>query len=156
MTFPTGEPFTLKLGSKKMIILTTNRDVATAWKDTRALTFDPFVQQLMTLLGMSKRTQNSLFREEPETFIHGEKRGESLLLKENPTHLAFYHLQMEWVKRQLSGNMLGDIGKDFLGVFDSLFNALKYAPFRTVSVTSRGGELRCFASNCYVADDSNN
>ena len=39
---------------------------------------------------------------------------------------------------------------------DRIFNALKYALFRTVSVTSCGGELYWFVSNCYVADDNNN
>ena len=98
-----------------MIILTSNRDVAAAWKDTAALTFDPFVQQLMILLSMSKETQTILFKEKPETFMPIEKKSESLLLKKNPMHLAFYHLQMEWVKQQLSGDMLTDIGENFMG-----------------------------------------
>lgn len=77
-----------------MIILTNIRDVATAWKDTAALTFDPFVQQLMTTLGMSKKTQETLFQENPAFFVQGD-RAASLLVKENPMHHAFYHLQME-------------------------------------------------------------
>lgn len=98
-----------------MIILTNIRDVATAWKDTAALTFDPFVQQLMTTLGMSKKTQEMLFRENPASCVQGEDKAASLLVKENPMHHAFYHLQMEWVKQQLSGNMLADIGDNVLG-----------------------------------------
>ena len=101
-----------------MIILTSNQDVAAAWKDIAALTFDPFVQQLMTLLGMSKKTHDALFREEPGNFMQHEKDSKSLLVKENPLHQVYYHLQMIWVKQQLSGNMLTDIGKSFMGYID--------------------------------------
>ena len=116
-----------------MIILTSNRDVAAAWKDTAALTFDPFVQQLMTLLSMSKETQKTLFKDEPETFMPAEKKSESLLLKNNPLHQAFYHLQMEWVKQQLSSDMLTDIGNNFMGYInqslrmDSFSSSVVYA-----------------------------
>ena len=111
-----------------MIILTSNRDVAAAWKDTEALTFDPFVQQLMSLLGMSKKTQDLLYKEEPETFMPVEKKSESLLLKENPTHQAFYHLQMEWVKQQLSGNMLTEIGNNFMGYINQSLYMNNFSP----------------------------
>ncbi|KAL2045752.1 hypothetical protein N7G274_002183 [Stereocaulon virgatum] len=115
VTFLKGEPFTLNLGPKKKIILTSNGDVAAAWKDTAALTFDPLIKQLMTDLGMSETTQDTLHREEPERFMLGEKVFESLSLVENPLHQAFDHRQMVWIKRQLPGNMLADLGKQYVG-----------------------------------------
>ena len=44
-----------------------------------------------------------------------DTKTELLLLRENYIHQAFYHLQMEWVKRQLPGNMLADIGGNVMG-----------------------------------------
>ena len=81
-----------------MVVLTSSRDVVNIWRDTAALTVDPFVQQLMTTLAMSKKTQETRFRANPASFMHGEMSAASLLLKENPMHYAFYQLQMEWGK----------------------------------------------------------
>ena len=64
---------------------------------------------------MSRITQVTLYREEPEKFMTGEKASDSLPLKENPLHQVFYHLQMVWIKRQMSGDMLANIGKQFVG-----------------------------------------
>jgi hypothetical protein len=47
--------------------------------------------------------------------MEAEKKPGSVLVEGNPLHQAFYHLQMEWVKQQLSGDMLADIGSTFLG-----------------------------------------
>ncbi|KAL8941935.1 MAG: hypothetical protein Q9216_001963 [Gyalolechia sp. 2 TL-2023] len=113
--FPRGQPFAVRLGTRKIIILTSIRDVVTVWKDTQALTFDPFVRQLMTLLGMSKQTQGILYKEEPEDLVIGEKQSTSLLINANPSKHPFYHAQMGWVKDQLSGNMLAEIGENFIG-----------------------------------------
>ena len=80
---------------------------------------------------MAKESQQTLFREGPETFMDHQKSPESLLLSANPYHKAFYHLQMEWVKQQLSGDMLADIGTRFLGYINQSlhFRNLKSCTF---------------------------
>ena len=134
--FPRGQPFSVRLGTRKIIILTKVRDVATAWKDTQALTFDPFVQRLMTLLGMSKKTQGMLYKEEPEDLLDGEKRSESLLVTANPSKTSFYHVQMgSWVKDQLSGSMLAEIGKTFLGAINDGLHVDQFSPSFVESTT---------------------
>ncbi|KAL8695677.1 MAG: hypothetical protein Q9201_007988 [Fulgogasparrea decipioides] len=133
--FPRGQPFAVRLGLRKIIILTSIRDVATVWKDTQALTFDPFVRQLMTLLGMSEQTQATLYKEEPEDLVRGEKKQESLLVNANPFNHAFYHVQMGWVKDQLSGNMLADIGEKFLGGINNSLHLRNFSPSFIESTT---------------------
>lgn len=87
--FSRGQPFAVRLGTRKIIILTSVRDVVTVWKDTEALTFDPFVRQLMTLLGISKQTQGILYKEAPEDLVKGEKKSASLLITAISSKLAF-------------------------------------------------------------------
>ena len=151
--FPKGEPFTLKLGSKKMIVLTSNQDVAAAWKDTAALTFDPFVQQLMTLLGMSKKTQDTLYRENPAELPQFEKDSKSLLVHENLMHQAFYHLQMKWVKQQLSGSRLADIGQSFVRYIDQCLHINNFSPSFIYSSTSSSEDasLKKMVRYCLVS-----
>ena len=136
-----------------MIILTSNRDVAAAWRDTAALTFDPFVQQLMKLLGMSKKTQDTLYREEPVKFMQHEKHSKSLLVKENPMHQAFYHLQMTWVKQQLSGDMLTDIGQSFMGHINQSLHVDSFSSSFIYSSTpdSRTISLKKMVRYCLVS-----
>ena len=130
----------MQLGTRKIIILTSIRDVATVWKDTQALTFDPFVRQLMTLLGMSKQVQGILYQHEPENIVKDEKKAESLLVADNPFHKAFYHLQMDWVKQQLSGTMLTDMGENFLGCIDKSLHVENFSP-SFVESTVPGGKI---------------
>lgn len=42
-------------------------------------------------------------------------------------HHAFYH-QLEWVKQQLSGNMLADIGDTFLGYIHQSLHLSQFSP----------------------------
>ena len=81
----------------------------------------------------------------------------------NPIRLkpgGMYWTDITWFRwyviRNVATTSLDFKSLSFCTFSDRIFNVLKYALFRTVSVTSCGGELRCFASNCYVADDSNN
>ncbi|KAL8952792.1 MAG: hypothetical protein Q9222_001296 [Ikaeria aurantiellina] len=121
-------PGFVRLGWRKIIILTSVRDVAAVWKDTQALTFDPFVRQLMTLLGMSKQTQGTLYKEEPEDIVKLDEKSKSLLVSENPFKHPFYHVQMGWVKDQLSGNMLAEIGDNFLGSINKSLYLDNFSP----------------------------
>ena len=111
-----------------MIILISNRDIATTWRDTAALTFDPVIQQFITTLDISKKTQETLFRENPASMVQRENKFASLLVKEDPMHHAFCHLQMEWVKQQLSGNMLADIGDSLLGYINQSLRLARFSP----------------------------
>ena len=122
------EPFTLRLGTSKIIVLTSIQDVAAAWKDTASLTFQPWVQKLLNTLGMSKAAQEIIFKDEPAAFVQCEPRSNSLLITDNPSDACFYHNMMRWVARQLSGKNLTDFGGTFISYVSPRLTMSAFSP----------------------------
>lgn len=99
--FPGHEPFALAIGGKTTIVVRDTRQVSEMWRNTVALTFDPFVEGVFKAFGMPKAFVRTVFTERPASLISETDRSKSLLVKENPTGKCYVHLQSEWFKYQL-------------------------------------------------------
>jgi hypothetical protein len=82
------------------VILRDVQDVATVWRNTQALSFDPFVEAVLKSFGISRLTLVKIFAD-PRDLIHGEARNKSLLINENPHNKGYMNLEREWFKVQL-------------------------------------------------------
>ena len=100
------------------------KDVTDMWKQTAALSYDPFVSGVFQAFGMSRKFVKVVFRNDPGSLVRNEARMSSLLLNENPQRKCYVHLQSDWLKTQLlSKDKLGELQGKF---YDSLEEALKW------------------------------
>jgi hypothetical protein len=82
------------------VVIRDFQDVAALWKNTTALTYDPFVEAVMKSFGIAPASVEKAFAK-PETLIHGEVRSRSLLINENPSEKPYIHIPSDWFKVQL-------------------------------------------------------
>lgn len=74
--------------------------MATVWRNTQALTIDPFVVGVLGAFGISQRTLRKIFAN-PRDAIHGDARKKSLLINENPQNKCYMDLERDWFTTQL-------------------------------------------------------
>ncbi|KAI0509174.1 cytochrome P450 [Xylaria bambusicola] len=98
--FGTSKPFALTVSGRRTIVLRDIQDVAVVWRNTQALSFDPFVKAVLGAFGISK---NSLFRifADPRDLIDESVYESSLLIKKNPQNKGYMNLERDWFKEQL-------------------------------------------------------
>lgn len=90
------------MAGRRTVLLRDVQDVATVWKNTQALTIDPFVVGVLGAFGISKPTLVKIFTD-PRELIHGEAREKSLLINENPYKKGYMDLERDWFSAQLLG-----------------------------------------------------
>jgi hypothetical protein len=92
------------------VIIREIQDVASVWKNTVALTFDPFVRNVMQSFGIPSAAVERIFQKDPGSLIPADVRSMSLLSTANLNRDCYHHLQSDWFKIQLqSGENLGKL-----------------------------------------------
>ena len=73
------------------------------WKDSVALSYDPFVCRVLLAFGISAYNVEKMFVPDPGSLIDTGccKKGDSLLLNSNPRKQNYVHMQSQWFKQQL-------------------------------------------------------
>jgi hypothetical protein len=98
--FGSSRPFSIIVAGRRTVILRDVQDVAAVWKNTQALSIDPFVVSTLGAFGISKPTLEKIFAD-PQEVISGEGRAKSLLINENPTNKVYMDLERDWFAAQL-------------------------------------------------------
>ena len=75
--------------------------LAAVWKDSVALSFDPFIFRVLLAFGISAFNVEKMLAYDPGSLIVKDKKGISLLLNSNPRKKNYIHMQSEWFKQQL-------------------------------------------------------
>ena len=76
------------------------QDVAAVWRNTTALSFDPFVAAVLKAFGIAPASVRKVFSD-PKALIHGDARSQSLLISDNPSNKCYMNLERDWFKVQL-------------------------------------------------------
>jgi hypothetical protein len=71
------------------------------WKDSVALTFDPFIQKTMQIFGVSKFCIDRMFEKNPAQFVPEEAKATSMLCTPNPAKRCYSDCMREWLKASL-------------------------------------------------------
>ncbi|KAJ8132162.1 hypothetical protein O1611_g1458 [Lasiodiplodia mahajangana] len=98
--FGSNKPFALTVAGRRTIILRDIQDVAIVWRNTQALSFDPFVKAVLEAFGISRDSLMRIFAD-PRDLIEETSRKNSLLITKNPQHKGYMNLEREWFKEQL-------------------------------------------------------
>ncbi|MCJ1475921.1 hypothetical protein MMC13_004585 [Lambiella insularis] len=99
--FPRGEPYLLSLGGVRTLIVRDIDMVDRVWKDSTALTFDPFIVTTMKVFGISSFCREQMFRRDPATLLSDAAKATSLLSTANPARRCYSDCMREWLKAQL-------------------------------------------------------
>lgn len=98
--FGSSSPFALTVAGKTTIIVRDMHHVQAMWRNTKALSFDPFVVDVMGSFGIAKSTLVKIFQDPNELVQEGD-REKSLLISDNPQCKGYMNLEREWFKTQL-------------------------------------------------------
>ena len=88
------------MAGRRTVVIKDIQNVAAVWRNTTALSFDPFVQAVMKAFGITPLSVEKVFAD-PRGLIHGEERSKSLLINDNPSNKAYMNLERDWFKIQL-------------------------------------------------------
>ena len=122
--FPLGEPYLLNLGGCRTLIIRDIEMVDRVWKDSSALTFDPFIVSTMRVFGISSFCREQMFLMDPASVIPNAVRSTSLLSTANSARRCYSDCMREWLKVQL---LPGDKLDGLQGIYeDYLSNSLRW------------------------------
>ena len=89
----TREPFALTVAGEKLYVLTSPQDVGDSFRNTRSLSYDRFVEELIRVIGVSDHGLKIMYRK----FAPGEH----ILRQPNPQQKCLAHLTVDFHKHQL-------------------------------------------------------
>lgn len=141
--FGNSEPFALIVGWSKIVVIRDFQDVAAVWKNTTALSFDPFVMAVMKSFGIAPASVERIYAK-PENLIHGDVRSKSLLINENPSQKSYIHIQSDWLKLQLlSRDRLEKLQDTYQGYLEKslVWNNLSCSYIISCSCTSESKKI---------------
>jgi len=117
--FEGTQPYAISVGGLYLVIVRDPEDIATVWKDTKALTFDKFIQSAFRGIGVPSTSYAIMFQEDPASFVVSKDRPAPLFACENPSKKRYIDLQEDWIKEQLQpGERMRTVQKLFLGYID--------------------------------------
>lgn len=100
--FPDTEPYSVILMGGTTVIIRDIKDLSSVWRNTSALSYDPFTSRMLMAFGITPHHVRNLYKPDPARLLHDEKtREHSLLSCANPKKLSYMHLQSQWFKTQL-------------------------------------------------------
>ncbi|THV45134.1 hypothetical protein BGAL_0526g00050 [Botrytis galanthina] len=102
--FESDEPFALTVGGRTIIVTRGPQELSEVWKNSTALSFDPFIVGVFKSFGQSHKFIERVFRTDLENLVRSDARSDSKLINENPSGKCYVHLQSTWLKSQLIGN----------------------------------------------------
>jgi hypothetical protein len=112
--FRSGKPYAITIAGGTTVVIGDTTDLAAVWRNTTALSYDPFVSRMLTAFGISKKNVNRVFHDNPASLIPQDLQKTSLLCIENPQEKCYMHLQSEWFKKQLlPGDNLKQLVDDY-------------------------------------------
>lgn len=113
--FANNQPFALTIAGRRTVVIRDVPDVASLWRNTTALSFDPFVQAVFKAFGITPASIDKVF-EDPRGLIHGEAKSKSLLINDNPHNKCYMNLERDWFKMQLlAPKMLQELQDRYYG-----------------------------------------
>ena len=104
-----------------MVIVRTSQDISDIWKDTKALSFDSFIQDMFRGIGVSQKSYSRMFLDHPASFVYETEKSDALFVKENPLDKRYIDLQEGWIKEQLQpGDRMEKVQALLLDYIDKL------------------------------------
>ena len=79
------------------VIVRDVQDVADVWRNTIALSFDPFVEAVLKAFGISAVSCRKVFSS-PADLVHKDAHTTSLLINANPYNKCYMNLERDWFK----------------------------------------------------------
>ncbi|KAJ4982873.1 hypothetical protein SVAN01_11636 [Stagonosporopsis vannaccii] len=120
--FKNKEIYALTIAGGTTVVVSDTADLAAVWKNTTALSYDPFVSRMLTAFGISKANVEKSFQAKPSSFIP-ETHSDTLLVTENPRQKCYMHLQSDWFKKQLlPGENLTQLQDDYAHHLDRVMH----------------------------------
>ncbi|BCR94020.1 cytochrome P450 [Aspergillus luchuensis] len=100
--FPDTEPYSVILMGGTTVIIRDIKDLSSVWRNTSALSYDPFTSRMLMAFGITPHHVRNLYKPDPARLLPDEQtRERSLLSCANPKKLSYMHLQSQWFKTQL-------------------------------------------------------
>ncbi|KAF2188486.1 cytochrome P450 [Zopfia rhizophila CBS 207.26] len=157
--FRTLEPYGITIAGSTTVVIRDTADLAAMWKNTTALSYDPFVSRMLIAFGISKCNVEKVFQSDPGSLMPKERKDCTLLHTENPRRKCYMHLQSEWFKKQLlPGDNLVRLQNDYLIYLRDVMN---FDKFKSHFITYQGSDMdspavtvllgklsRCILSHC--------
>ncbi|KAL1966180.1 hypothetical protein VTN77DRAFT_4732 [Rasamsonia byssochlamydoides] len=118
----------LTIGGGTTVVIRNTADIAAVWKNTTALSYDPFTSRLLTAFGISPANVEKAYKHDPASLIRDDiTREKSLLYNANPKKKSYIDLQSDWFKTQLlPGERLNHLQETYLTYLQQL---LKFERF---------------------------
>ncbi|RAH69240.1 cytochrome P450 [Aspergillus aculeatinus CBS 121060] len=138
----TDEPYSVVLMGGVSVIIRNIKDLSIVWRNTTALSYDPFTSRMLMAFGITPRHVRNLYEPDPARLLNDEKtREQSLLYRANPKKLSYMHLQSQWFKTQL---LPGDHLKGLLQVYPVYLSRFLQIPQlrRGMSSETQGDETK--------------
>ena len=157
--FPDHDPYCINIAGSNTVIVRDTAHLASVWKNTTALSFEPFILRVLGAFGYSRHSAEKLFSHDLENVIRGHNRSKSLLLNSNPHNHCYIHLQREWLKQQLlPGERLTNLQRSFASHLQEILSFNRFSDDFVVSlqpisgaasaIVSLGGFTRYILSHC--------
>ena len=119
------------------MIIRDPRDVASVWKDTKALTFDYFMQNAFRGIGVPKASYEMMFQKNPARLYHGTEEADPFFVSENPSAKRYIDIQEDWIKEQLQpGERMNQVQILFLGHINETLRWDMISPRLVISADS--------------------
>ncbi|KAI0412415.1 cytochrome P450 [Xylaria grammica] len=93
--FGSDQPFSVVVAGRRTVVIRNVQDVSAMWRNTEALSIDPFVVTTLRAFGISKPTLERIFTD-PRKLIRGEAQAKSLLINKNPHNKVYMDLERDW------------------------------------------------------------
>lgn len=124
------------VAGRRTIILRDVQDVATVWRNTQALSIDPFVVLTLGAFGIGKPTLEKIFTD-PRDLIQGQARMKSVLINSNPNNKVYMDLEREWFTSQLlAPEALRTLQKKYLAYLNESLSWTALSPTYVLSRAS--------------------
>jgi hypothetical protein len=143
--FRSHEPYALVLGGRETLILRDTDHVNHIWKDTAALSFDPFITSVMYTFGLEDSSIKKMYAPDPAKLIPEKYHPVSRLVNHNRKKQHYIHNMSEWLSQQLLPGAHAELLQDrYAGHLDRLLRWENLDPvyMKTNGATQKTVSLR--------------
>ncbi|KAI9648842.1 hypothetical protein NHQ30_003483 [Ciborinia camelliae] len=138
-------PFALRVGGFKLVIIRDPEHAMAVWKDTKALTFDYFIQKSFKGIGVPEKSLHPMFREHPGSFFRDQQNATSHFVRDNPKNKRYIDVQEDWIREQLApGPRMNAMAETFLRYIGEMLQAPPSSPKILLHSDLKGEVVRLY------------
>ena len=123
------------MGGKPTVVVRDVYDVASMWRNTSSLSFDPFIRGVFKAFGLPSAFVRTVFTEDPAAIIPDRSKPQSYLVNENPARKCYVHLQSDWLRTQL-------LSKERLESLKNRYYSFLTVQLRWDNISDRATDIR--------------